>query len=641
MMRKKIWACVLTAAMTMSLAACGDSSSSASDAAADSVYRTLYSGECNTLNYLVSDNAVDTGIATNVVDGLVEYDQYGTIKPDLAESWESNDDATVWTFHIRKGVKWVDKKGKEVADVTAKDWVASARYVNDAAHESGTQYMYSTGAVIHNAQAYYDYTAYMIASDGGKNKKDADGNDLEPVDKVEADSIGVEAKDDYTLVYNLDQPCSFFTSVLTYASYLPVNEEFLDKCGDQFGLDNDNLLYCGAYVLSTYAPQEQHVLTKNEKYWDKDNVKIGKIQDTYNAEADSVGASMYKSGDIDAVSISSDLLDSWLKDDSTKNLVHGTRPNNSYSYFYSFNFDPEFDAEYEPDNWKIAVNNENFRKALMASLDRNKAISVNEPYNPESVINNTITPAAFCSASGKDYVQYDALKSYTDGDSFNSDEALKYRDAAKKELTAAGCKFPVKVLMPYNPSETNMDKECQIIEQQMEGLLGSDFIDIIVEAGPDTGFLSAVRRCGAYAFMKCNWGADYADPQTWTEPFVEGNNYGFWDTSEDKNTSALYKAYQAKVDEASAISDDDEARYKAFSEAEQILIDNAIVVPFSISSNGYVVSKLNALDGEYAPYGMTLQKYKFQSVGDTSMSMDDWNSALKKWQEARKATLTK
>ena len=65
-----------------------------------------------------------------------------------------------------------------------------------------------------------------------------------------------------------------------------------------------------------------------------------------------------------------------------------------------------------------------------------------------------------------------------------------------EELTAEGATFPVKVLMPYNPSSTNWDKECQVVEQQLEGLLGSDYIDVIVEAGPSTGFLSEVRRGG-------------------------------------------------------------------------------------------------------------------------------------------------
>ena len=640
----RILAGLLTGVMALSLAACGSSSSGSSDSGSGengekTTFRSLYSGEVQTLNYLTTSTTNDYAISANIIDCLVDYDQYGNITPGLAESWESNDDMTEWTFHIRKGVKWVDNNGKEMADVTANDWVAAARYVNDAAHESDNQYMYDTGAVVHNAQAYYDYTAYMLASENGTKDTDADGEKLEPVDPVNAEDIGVEAPDDYTLVYKLDAPCSFFTSIVSYTSYMPVSQACLDEYGDSFGLDNESLWYNGAFILSTYEPQEKHVLTKNASYWDKDHVYLDEVVSTYNADASSVEANMYKNGEIDYASISADLLDSWLKDDAVKDEVHGSRPNNSFSYFFCFNFDPQFDAEYEPENWKLAVNNENFRKAMMASMDRIKALTVSEPYNPESLLNNTVTPANFAAAAGKDYTQYDALKDITNGDSFDAAKAVEYRDKAKEELEKEGCTFPVKVLMPYNPSVTNWDKECQVLEQQMESVLGTDFIDIIVQAGPETGFLSAVRRSGAYAFMKCNWGADYADPQTWSEPFTEGNNYNFWDISEDEGTQAIYQEWTDKVTEAEAICTDDEARYNTFAEAEKLLIDHAIIVPFEISNGGYTASKVNPLEGEFAPYGVALQRYKFQHLGEKSMSMDEFNTALAEWEEARTKAL--
>ena len=638
----RILAGLLTGVMALSLAACGSGSSDSSGSGENgekTTFRSLYSGEVQTLNYLTTSTTNDYAISANIIDCLVDYDQYGNITPGLAESWESNDDMTEWTFHIRKGVKWVDNNGKEMADVTANDWVAAARYVNDAAHESDNQYMYDTGAVVHNAQAYYDYTAYMLASENGTKDTDADGEKLEPVDPVNAEDIGVEAPDDYTLVYKLDAPCSFFTSIVSYTSYMPVSQACLDEYGDSFGLDNESLWYNGAFILSTYEPQEKHVLTKNASYWDKDHVYLDEVVSTYNADASSVEANMYKNGEIDYASISADLLDSWLKDDAVKDEVHGSRPNNSFSYFFCFNFDPQFDAEYEPENWKLAVNNENFRKAMMASMDRVKALTVSEPYNPESLLNNTVTPANFAAAAGKDYTQYDALKDITNGDSFDAAKAVEYRDKAKEELEKEGCTFPVKVLMPYNPSVTNWDKECQVLEQQMESVLGTDFIDIIVQAGPETGFLSAVRRSGAYAFMKCNWGADYADPQTWSEPFTEGNNYNFWDISEDEGTQAIYQEWTDKVTEAEAICTDDEARYNTFAEAEKLLIDHAIIVPFEISNGGYTASKVNPLEGEFAPYGVALQRYKFQHLGEKSMSMDEFNTALAEWEEARTKAL--
>ena len=638
---KKILALGLAGAMALSMAACGGSASSGTSAGGDAAaetkaYRTLYSSEVTTLNYLPTSSTNEYAIGANVVDCLVEYDCYGNIIPSLAESWESNEDMTEWTFHIRKGVKWVDKNGEEVADVTANDWVSTAKYVNDAINDSGSQYMYDTGSVVHNAQAYYDYTAYLLESENGTKTTDADGDPIEVVEEVKAEDIGVKAVDDYTLVYTLDQPCPFFLSVLSYTSYMPVYGPFLEEMGDQFGLDADSLLYNGAYILSSFEPQYERVLTKNPTYWDKDNVLIDEIRETYNAEANSVAASMYQAGEVDYLSVSSDLLDSMLKDESTKDKIHASRVDNAFSYFYCFNFDPRFDAVYEPDNWKIAVNNENFRKAIMAGLDRVKALTVSDPYNPENLLNNTVTPANFAVGAGKDFTQYDAVKPYTDGDSFDAAKAVEYRDAAKAELTAAGATFPVKILMPYNPSTSNWDKECQVVEQQLEGLLGADFIDIIVEAGPETGFLSSVRRSGKYALLKCNWGADYADPQTWSEPFGEGNNYNFWDISGNADTEALFAAYSEQVARAASIYDDEEARYTAFAEAEAMLLDHAIIIPYSISAgDGYVISNLNPLEGEFASYGVARERYKYQKLYDTSMSMEEFNAAFDAWEAER------
>ncbi len=658
-----------TAATT---AAAGGSSDETTAAAAEnaepSVYRTLYSSEVTTLNYLTSGSTNDWSIGANVVDNLIEYDKYGKLLPSLAESWESNDDLTEWTFHIRQGVKWVDKDGNEVADVTANDWVSTAKYMNDARNDSDNRYMYSTGAIVTNAQEYYDYTAYLLScetygfEEGDENAVDDEGNAIEVVEPVDPDSIGVKAVDDYTLVISLDQPCPFFLSVLSYTAFMPVYGPFLEQVGDQFGLDADNLLYCGAYILSSFEPQQEHVLTKNPTYWDKDNVFIDEIRSTYNAEASSISLQMYLDGEVDGASIDTNLLDSMLQDDTTKNLIHTTRRDLTYSYWYMFNFDPHFDEVYEPENWKIAVNNVNFRKALTAGLDRVRALTVTDPYNPENLLNNTVTPAEFTVGDGVDFTQYPALKPYSDGDSFDEAAAVAYRDKAREELEAAGCTFPVKVLMPYNPTVTNWDHECQIVEQQMEGLLGEDFIDIIVEAGPETGFLGEVRRSGKYAFMKCNWGADYSDPLTYTEPFGIDNSYNFWDKCEDETTHALFTQWYEMVygteaaiknglrDEsipesdwvtgASQIYEDNTARYTAFAEAEALLLENAIVAPITIDGYDYTISNLNPLEGEYAPYGVSLQRYKYQHLYDTSMNMEEFNTAYAQWETERAGALT-
>ncbi len=666
MKNMKRWlALALCLAMVFSLAACGkddgkptaDPNQTGNDPAvtdqpaAEQVYRQLYASEVTTFNYLYTGNTNDLQMSANTVDCLVEYDSYGVMIPSLAESWEANADNTEWTFHIRKGVKWVDYQGNEVADVTAHDWVTAAKYSNTAENEASNQYMYD--GIVKNAQAYFNYTAYLLESDNGAKTVDEEGNEIKVVPEVKWEDVGVKATDDYTLVYTMEAPCAYFPSVLSYSSYMPVYEPFLTEQGKNFGAATgpDTILYNGAFLMSEFAPQDHRTLVKNPTYWDKDNVFIDRLELRYNSTAGTIGPEQFIRGEVDYAELDASLLTSWLTDDNTYNMVSSSRPNVSYSYFYVFNFEPRFDASLDPDNWTLAVNNENFRQSIMHALDRVGALAVQDPQNPESIVNNTVTPPTFVSGAGMDFTEYPALKAITDGDSFDADLALEYKAKAVEELTAAGCKFPVKVYMRYNPDTTNWDKECQVVEQQLENALGKDYIDVIVEAGPSTGFLGAVRRTGDFGLMKCNWGADYADPQTWTDPFSKTNTYNFMNQDASRSvgdvacdhkgaeTQAIVEEYYRLVDAAKAITTDEAARYTAFAEAEAHLINHAIIVPYSISFTGYVATRLNAFEGEYAPYGLALQRYKYQHLLEEPMNMAKFTAENDKWQTERAAAL--
>lgn len=652
---KRLLALLLAMVMVFAMTACGGKTETpAADAAEgttaaqaeavteNAVYRTLYAAEVTTLNYLITGQTNELTIAANVVDGLVEYDSYGNVEPALALSWEQNEDATVWTFKIREGVMWVDKDGNEVAPVTAHDWVSSAQYACDANNDSST--FYTMSGVIAGADAYYDWTAYQMALPTATDGTDENGNPvklvknedgeeeiLEEVPEASADDIGVKALDDYTLEFTLESSRPYFLSMVSFGPYMPVYGEFLAECGDKFGTSNEYLLYNGAFILSTYKPQQERVLTKNASYWDKENVFLDAVQMTYNAEASSISATMYQSGEVDQADISSNLLSAMLADAATADLIHPTRSDTSYSYWYLFNFDANFDAEYEPENWTIAVNNENFRKSIVHAFNRMPALATNDRTDPESLKSNTITPAGFASAS-KDYAYYGDLAAYTEGDNFDQELALQYKATAMEELTAEGATFPVKMLVCYNPTSANWSEECQVVEQTIENILGADYIDIIVQAGPETGFLGAIRRTGSYAFMKCNWGADYADPETWTDPFVDGSSYSFIYKSEDPETQALFAEYSDLVNAAKAITDDMDARYEAFAKAEAFLLDHAFAIPFSISNRSYQMCDLNVFEGQYASFGMASLRYKDQHLYDTSMSLTEFQAAYADWQ---------
>ncbi|MCL1913684.1 MAG: ABC transporter substrate-binding protein [Eubacteriaceae bacterium] len=616
-------------------------------------YKVLYPAEFTTLDYIATGNTNEYRVLANTIDGLIDYDKYGNTVPLLAERWNADEDYTIWTFEIRQGVKWVDKDSAEVAEVTAQDWVDAARHSNEARTNSSNQYMYE---FVRNAMDYYDQSGVILEAENAVQDGAAANveeyfavNGVDPASFITFDDVGVRAVSTYILEYTMESPCPFFLSCLSYNSYMPVYGPFLEEQGTNFGIDNESLLFNGAYILSEFEPNVKRTLTKNASYWDSGNVTIEKISYIFNADEVTLAPTMAKNGEIDVAYISADILDAWMASADTKDLVRPSKPDISFSYFYNFNFEPRFNAAFEPENWVIAVNNENFRKSLFYGLDRIKALTVKDPYNPQMLVNNSVTPVAFAATDGKDYTSFRALADISARDSFNSERALSFKEAAIPELEAAGATFPIKILMPFNPGITGWEQESQVVEQQLEALLGSDYIDIIVEAGPVTGFLSEVRRSGKYAFMKCNWGADFADPQTWAEPFSYGNSYGFFYTDADNmlgdkprssktaSTQALAAEYYGLVDIAkSAVSDIGE-RYEAFSKAEAFIIEHAFFIPFSVDSNGYTVDRIDPFTVPSSPFGVSQFRFKGVSLLDKPMSASEFEAAYTKWQSEWKA----
>lgn len=611
---KKLLSIALTAGILLStLTACGGADSAGSE------YRKTYGGELTTMNYLITGSENEYTVAANCVDTLVEYDKYGVVKPALAETWETSEDGLTWTFHLRKDAKWYTYDNQEYAPVTANDFVSAAKYLLTPDNASEINYIFTS--IVQNAAEYFDGSV------------------------TDFTQVGVKALDNYTLQYTLKAPTPYFLSVLVHSSFMPANEKFIEEVGSKnFGMDNTKLLYNGAYIMTNFEPQKEHLFTKNENYRDKDNIFISTITETYNKDFSTLGPELFKRGETDFANLSADLKTAWENDASTKDMVAPSR-NTYFTYFYAFNFDPKFDAEYEPENWKLAVNNENFRKAIQSGLDRKKEISVANPGQAESIMLNTITPKNFVDSKGTDYTEIGALKDITARDSFNEASAKEYAAKAKTELAAKGATFPIKILMPYNPnnsSDVNWDKETQVVEQQLEALLGKDFIDIIPEAGPSTGFLSQVRTAGKFALMKCNWGPDYADPETYTDPFTpESGNYNHPEKAEGYAETDGTKTYTKLLETAKAERTDLTKRYEAFANAEAFLINNAFVIPSYVSNPGFRATRLNELDAPYSPFGVSVLTYKGQKVLEKPLSKDEFNKAYETWLKERADALAK
>ena len=582
------------------------------------------------------------------------------MREGLATSWDWDVDTLTWTFHLREE-NWVDCNGEVVAPVTAQDFVDALKYVltpDYAASNVGLVTAYIAGA-----DDYYNYHLYLnnantgvVDDDGTTYTVDGSGvvtvtaPDSDPATyaPVDFDAVGVTAVDDHTLTYTLTYDFPGFLSLLCYLPYEPAYGPLLEETGDQFATSAETTYSCGAFYLAAYESLETWVMKKNPENYDADNVFIDTISRIYNAEASVNGPEMIKRGEIDEATIGSDILDSWLADDTTKDMVSMDRPNTNYTYFYMFNFMPfshEFsnwsvegmDAEYEPENWAKAINNTNFRKSFLYGINNSVTLAVKAPEGYDNYKLNTITPPSFCAnADGVDYLKCGDLANITEF--FDEAKAKEYRDAAIPELTAAGVTFPIKVQMPYNPSSTDWDKQCQVFKQQLEGVLndGFDFIDIIITAGPSDSFLSSVRRNGKFAFLQCNWGADYSDPQTETDPFYQaegarGSRYAFLRTGVEDgfitgDTADAVMNYMKAIEEAVKITDDINARYDAFANAEASLINNALVVPLGMSIPAYIATRLNYWEGQYASTGFSNKRLKGIHVLDHYISMSEYEA---------------
>ncbi len=602
------------------------------DATTEAVYTSLYGSEVSTLNYLTTGTTWDQTVGANVIDTLVEYNSFAQVIPGLAETWEVSDDELTWTFHLRKGVKWYDHTGKPVAEVTANDFVAALKYVLTAENDSSSSYLVYDAANIVNAAEY------------------------EAGEITDFSLVGVKAVDDYTLQYTVTKPTPYFVSCMTYGCFMPAYGPQLEELGKDFATDNEKMYYCGAFIMETFEPQQQHVYVKNHNNWDAANVHLDKIVRNYNAEASTLGPIMAQRGEVDSTSLSNDILDEWMEKNA--DIVVRDRAVPDYSYFYAFNFDPKYDAEYEPENWRLAVNNENFRQSIMKAFDRLYSMRAIEPNNPEDVLQNTITPRTFAAVDGKDFTELEPMAGVADL-YYNEAAALEYKAKAIEELTAVGAKFPVKVVITYKSGDTDWENESILLKQQLESVLGTDYIECVLWAGPSESFLSKTRRSGMYSFMRVNWGGDYVDPATWTDPFAEntypagtvgngynpegthkGNSYNFFDQVLDSTdeafaaTKATVTEYYAAVADAKAITTDTLERYTKLAAAERILLDKAMVVPYCIWPASAQVTKLNIFEGQYAPFGMSNLRFKYQHLHEDYITIAEYEAAEAAWLQA-------
>ena len=206
--------------------------------------------------------------SVTALDELVTYNQDGELEYRAAESYEVNDDSTIWTFHLRKDALWSDG-----TPVTSKDFLNTITRALNPKSESGyANYLYP----IQNAEAIYN---------GEK----------------EMDTLGVETPDDMTLVFHLQEPCVYFLDLLRLPVYTPSCVKYADAANSGWDKDPQTSMSNGPFYLAEYEPENYFALKKNENYWNADQVKLDQI--TYRFfDSEEAMQNAYETGEVDVAS---------------------------------------------------------------------------------------------------------------------------------------------------------------------------------------------------------------------------------------------------------------------------------------------------------------------------------------------------
>ena len=586
------------------------------------------------------------------MEGLLENDQYGNLKGDMAKSWEVSDDGLTYTYHLRKGVPWVDSEGNEYgANVTANDFVTGLKHAVDVQSE----------------------TLYIVADSikGLSDYIDGKTNDFS--------TVGVKAVDDYTVQYTLNKPEPFWNSKTTYGILYPINEEFLKSKGKDFGKPTpDSILYNGPFILANNTAKSVIEYTKNESYWDPKNVHLDTVKWTYNDGSDPDG--LFKSYENGELSLARVYPNSPGYKDVTKAYPDGVTwsQTGGSTYNLTFNFNRgTFDAtskttDKEKEDTQKAILDRNFRLAILFGFDK-------KSYNAQSVgeegatkaLRNTLVPADFVEIGGKPYGDTVASKlKALDSDAFgdvnlsdgqdgyyNADKAKEYMEKAKTELEAKGVQFPIHLDMPVEETSEISVNMVKSLKKSVETSLGSDNVVVDVQLLNEDKYLAATYQAttgqaGDFDITNASgWGPDYTDPSSYLNIYdsrkgdmihtlgleasavVQGT-----DPSTAAKKAINLSEYDALLDKAAAITDDLDARYTAYADAEAWLLDNALQVPIYADGGTPRVTNVVPFSGSYGWAGIAANKLKYVEVQSDIVTTDQYDKAKKAWETKKEET---
>jgi len=454
--------------------------------------------------------------------GLIGYDKDGDFIPDLAaEEPEINDDQTVYTFTIRDDVEWSNGD-----PITADDFVYSWKRAVNPDTASEYAFIYESAKIL-NAAEIMD--------------KDSD-----LYGKV--DELGIEALDEKTVQITLEKATPYFITLMSFPSFFPLNEDFVEGLGDEYATTIDNLLYSGPFKLTDWNIGEGWTYEKNESYWDADDVKMEKVN--YKIVQDpATRVNLYQTGELDHIKVDAQFISQFEGNDelSVGELTSDMR-------FMRLNKNNEALA-----NQKIrsAIYNAYDRQTLVDSLLKNGAESARYIVPKDWVFNE----------NGEDF-----RDKYPQINEMSLEEAQELWEEGLEEIG----KSEVTLSILFGESDIN-EKAVTYIQSQLEENLPGLTINLDKQPYAQGNKLEGEMK---YDISYNGWSPEFLDPITYLDIWVTDapfNRTGF--SSEE---------YDSLIEEANNLGDDPAKRWEVLQEAEKVLFEDAAVIPIFQNAEAYV-----------------------------------------------------
>ena len=639
--KKRVLSAGLTFAAALLLTACGQSGSDTK------TYSSTFSGNPTTFNYLLDYYADNTAIITNLVDGLLENDNHGNLVPSLAEDWSVSSDGLTYTYKLRKDVKWFTADGEEYAPVKAQDFVTGIKYAVDNKSQA-------IDLIQNSIKGLNDYIT-GVDSDFSK--------------------VGVKAIDDQTVEYTLARPEPYWNSKTTNSILFPVNEEFLNSKGKDFGtLSPDSILYSGPYLLKDFTSKSSIEYVKNPHYYDHDKVSIERVKLAYFDGSDQeLTIRNFESGAYSIAGVypnSSNFAKT--KEKYKNNIIYSLQ--DKTSWYFNFNVNRKAynhtakTTDEQKKSTETAVLNKNFRQAVNFALDRTAySAQSNGEEAASKTLRNTLVPPTFVQVGDKTFGEVVASKLVTYGTEwadmnladaqdayFNKEKAqAKFADA-KKELASQGVTFPIHLDVAVDQTNKNAVTGMNSVKQTLESVLGADNIAIDVQQLStddfnNVAFLAPTPADRDYDLNFDGWVGDYQDPSTYLNPFNAED--GFYlkifglDAQEDKAKIASLglDTYTKMLKDADSENKDVAKRYEKYAEAQAWMIDNSLIMSAMSSGGTAPVTKVTPFTRGYSLVGIKGDgnNYKYMKLQKDTVTTKQFEEAKTKWEQESKKAIEK